>query len=230
MASLIGTLQAIFIFMVGLAARLGVVLLVMALLASPALLWLGGVWAWRRLRPRVQGLRRAGHALYRPGARYAAGHTWLTREGGALKVGLDGVGQDLLPWALSVDLPRPGARLQEGDVAAVVSCGGQEARIAAPVSGRVVKVNAEVARDPSLVKEDGYGTGWLFVIEPLDARWSTLPAGDQARTWLGRESERLDRFLEERLGFAGLAARRGPAPPPLARDDWDDLTRSFLHA
>jgi glycine cleavage system H lipoate-binding protein len=228
--TMIGTLQAIGVFLLGLAARVGVVLLVMALLASPALLWLAGRWVWQRLRPRMQGLRRAGHALYSPDARYAAGHTWLAREGSALKVGIDGVAQELLPWALAVELPKPGAKLHEGDVAAVVSVGGQEARIAAPVSGRVVKVNAEVARDPSLMKEDGYGRGWLFAIEPFDARWSTLPAGEQARIWLARESERLDLFLEERLGFAGLAARRGPAPPALPKADWEDLTRSFLHA
>ncbi|HET9594655.1 MAG TPA: glycine cleavage system protein H [Anaeromyxobacteraceae bacterium] len=230
MATMIGTLQAIGVFLLGLVARLGVLLLVMAVLASPALLWLGGRWAWRRIRPRVRGLRRAGHALYSPGARYAAGHTWVAREGGALKVGIDGVAQELLPWALAVELPKPGAKLHEGDVAAIVSVGGQDARIAAPVSGRVVRVNAEVERDPSLLKEDGYGRGWLFAVEPFDARWSTLPAGEQARTWLARESERLDRFLEERLGFAGLSARRGPAPPPMPTADWDDLTRSFLHA
>ena len=147
-----------------------------------------------------------------------------------VKVGIDGVVQEILPWALSVDLPRPGQELAEGEVAAIISCGSDEARIAAPIAGRVVAVNAEVARDPSLVKEDGYGRGWLFAIEPIDARWSTLPAGEVAREWMTQESDRLDQFLESRLGFAGKAARSGPAPQILPPGEWRELTRSFLHA
>lgn len=229
-ATLIGILQTVGAFLVGLVLRLGVVLLVVGAFLAPVALALGAVRAWRLLRPAARGLRRAGHVLYRPGVRYAAGHTWIEREASRVKVGIDGVAQEILPWALSVALPRPGQELAEGEVAAVISCGGDEARIAAPVAGRVVAVNAEVERDPALVKEDGYGRGWLFALEPTDTRWSTLPAGDVARAWLAQESERLDRFLEARLGFAGLASRSGPAPKVMPPGDWRDLTQAFLHA
>ncbi|GEJ58236.1 glycine cleavage system protein H [Anaeromyxobacter diazotrophicus] len=229
-ATFVGVLQAAGAFLGGLLVRLGVVLLVVLAFLVPVALVLGAVRLWRGLAPAARGLRRAGHVLYRPGVRYAAGHTWIEREPGRVKVGIDGVVQEILPWALSVELPRPGQRLFEGEVAATISCGHEEARIAAPVAGRVVAVNAEVERDPSLVKEDGYGRGWLFAMEPLDTRWSTLPAGDVARDWMRQESERLDDFLESRLGFAGMAARAGPAPPLLSPGAWRELTRSFLHA
>lgn len=230
MSSLYEILMNIGGFFGGMIIRLAVVALAMLVLASPGLLAVGALRLYRALHPVVSGLRRAGHVLYKPGARYAAGHTWLEREGERVKVGLDGVGQELLPWALSVQLPRPGQELKEGEVAAVISCGGIEARVAAPVAGRVVAVNAEVERDPSLVKDDGYGKGWLFALAPADARWSTLPAGETAREWLAGESDRLDRFLEERLGFAGFVSRAGPAPRTLAGADWQDLTAAFLHA
>jgi glycine cleavage system H lipoate-binding protein len=229
-AMFIGVLQTVGAFLGGLVMRLGVVLLVMAAFLVPVALVLGAVRVWRVLRPAARGLRRAGHVLYRPGVRYAAGHTWVEREANRVKVGVDGVVQEILPWALAVELPRPGQLLAEGEVAAVISCGNDVARIAAPIAGRVVAVNAEVERDPSLVKEDGYGRGWLFAIDPVDARWSTLPSGDLAREWMMQESDRLDRFLETRLGFAGMAARTGPAPQVLPTSDWRDLTRSFLHA
>ena len=115
-------------------------------------------------------------------------------------------------------------------MAAIISCGRDEARITAPLSGRVVAVNAEVERNPSLVKEDGYGRGWLFALEPADARWSTLPAGKAARAWLTGESDRLDRFLESHLGYSGMAARSGPAPQVLPTGEWRELTTTFLHA
>jgi len=230
MAALLDILMGVAIFAVGLAVRLGLLLLVVVALLVPVALVLGAVRLHQIVRPRFRGLRRAGRVLYKPGVRYSAGHTWLEREGGRLRVGLDGVAQEILPWALAVDLPRPGDVLAEGQVAAVISCGGVDARIAAPIAGRVVAVNAEVQREPSLVKEDGYGRGWLYAIEPIDTRWSTLPEGEVAREWVTGESDRLDRFLEDRLGFSGHQARSGPAPKPLAAADWRDLTQAFLHA
>jgi len=230
MSAILGILQTLAAFLGGLLLRLGVVVLIAAALLAPVALVLGAVRIYRVLRPTVRGLRRAGHVLYKPGARYAAGHTWLEREGSRVKIGIDGVAQEILPWALAVELPRPGAEVAEGEVAAVISCGGVEARITAPLAGRVVAINAEVERDPSLVKEDGYGRGWLFAVEPHDGRWSTLPAGEVARDWLEGESDRLDRFLEARLGDTGLASRSGPAPQMLVGGDWCDLTQAFLHA
>jgi glycine cleavage system H protein len=87
-----------------------------------------------------------------------------------------------------------------------------------------------VERDPSLVKDDGYGRGWLFAIEPDDVSWATLPAGGPARDWLAAESDRLDRWLEAKLGFSGLTARAAPVPPALDPNTWADLTHAFLRA
>jgi glycine cleavage system H lipoate-binding protein len=230
MTAVLDVLSAVAVFLGGVMTRLGLLVLVVAAMLVPVALVLGSIRIYQVVRPRVRGLRRAGRVLFKPGVRYSAGHTWLEREGARLRVGLDGVAQEILPWALAVQLPRPGDVLVEGQVAAIIACGGVEARIAAPVGGRVVAVNAEVQRDPSLVKEDGYGRGWLYAVEPVDTRWSTLPAGDAAREWMEGESDRLDRFLEDRLGFAGRAARIGPAPKPIASTDWRDLTDSFLHA
>jgi glycine cleavage system H protein len=230
MRGLLEIAQTVGAFAGGVIVRVGIVALLAAALLVPVALALGAARLFRQLRSAARGLRRVGGVLYKPGARYAAGHTWIEREGERLKVGLDGVAQEILPWALAVELPHHGALLQEGEVAAIVSCGGVEARITAPVAGRVVAVNAEVARDPSLLKEDGYGRGWLFAVEPVDARWATLPAGDVARAWIEDESDRLHHFLELRLGADGLASRSSPAPKQLLGPDWSDLTRAFLHA
>ena len=39
----------------------------------------------------------------------------------------------------------------------------------APVSGKVVDVNAALADKPETINEDAYGDGWLFVLEIDDA-------------------------------------------------------------
>jgi len=39
----------------------------------------------------------------------------------------------------------------------------------APVSGKVVEVNASLSDKPETINEDAYGDGWLFVVEMADA-------------------------------------------------------------
>jgi glycine cleavage system H protein len=41
--------------------------------------------------------------------------------------------------------------------------------IYAPVAGRVVAVNTELADAPERLNDDPYGEGWICVIEPADA-------------------------------------------------------------
>jgi glycine cleavage system H protein len=232
MDAIIGTLQAIGIFFVGLVARLGLVLAVAAVLLMPVLLAVAGARGLESLRLRLRGLRPAGGGFtWRKGIYYAPGHTWLEPEGARLKVGLDDLAQRILPWALAVELPRPGAAVKAGEPVASISCGGQEVYVEAPVDGTVVAVNPAVARDPSLVKREAYTRGWLFALEPADERWLSLPTGEPARRWLASEGARLGRFFEQRLGIAAADGGEFVAPPPslLGEEHWKALTLAFLH-
>ncbi len=232
MSAIVGALQVLGAFLVGTVARFGIVLLVMAALLVPVALALGAARGIAWARRRLSGLKDAGGALFREDVRYAPGHTWAAHEGSALKVGVDGLVQKMLPWAVGVTLPRPGAVVKEGDVVATVSAGPGELRITAPVSGRILAVNVAAAREPSLVKDEGYGKGWLFSIDPVDARFATLLAGHAAREWLAAESHRFDRFVEARLGIAHADGGAFVAPPPSLLDgrQWDEVSRAFLGA
>lgn len=230
MNAIIGILQYAASFLGGLAARLGVVLLAMAAMLVPALvvwgLFLGVEW----VRRRAQGLELAGGLRFRPGLRYAPGHTWLRQEKGQVRVGVDDLVQKLLPWAVSVRLPKPGTSLRAGEPAAVISAGDREAVISAPVDGTVTGVNGNVVLDPSLVKSDSYARGWLFQMKPASDRLPGVASETEGRAWLAAEGERLHRWLEPRLGFA--AADGGSLAEPignyLTRKDWDELTATFL--
>jgi glycine cleavage system H lipoate-binding protein len=232
MDAIIGTLQAIGIFIVGLVARVGLVLAVIAVLLAPVMLVMAAMRGWEALRLRVVGLKAAGGFLYRTGVYYAPGHTWLKPEGARLKIGIDDLAQRLLPWAVSVDLPRPGTEVKEGETVATISCGEQVVRIAAPVDGRVVAVNPAVARDPSLVKRDNYARGWLFAVAPKGGRHLALPIDEVARRWLASEGARLAGFFEQQFGISAADGGEWMAPPPsmLSPEQWKALTQAFLHA
>jgi glycine cleavage system H protein len=218
-------LEAVGSFVVGLAGRLGLFLVAGLLLAAPALLL---ALAWRALS---RGAARGG---VRPGTRFAPGHTWLAPRGarGALAVGLDDVAQRILPSATALELPAAGMEVHRGDPIAVVRAGRRAIRIGAPVDGTVVGVNGRVRRNPSLVKEDPYGRGWLFLIAPRDEGWKRLPAGEHGEAWVAAERRRLARFVEEELGLAAADGGElvAPAPALLGEEGWRRVVAAFLHA
>jgi glycine cleavage system H protein len=233
MQAIVQTLEAVGIFLAGLVARVGVFLVMVAVIAVPALLVaVGARWAERRRRAAL-GLREVGGLQFRPGARYAKGHTWLApRRGGALAVGIDDLAERILTSVTAIELPRAGSAVQEGEILATLHGGGRAVRIVSPLSGMVVGSNAAVLRDPGLVKRDGYGRGWLLAIAPSDDAWQALPQGPDAESFLRSESARFQRFLEERLGFAAAdgGALVAPAPWLVGEKGWQQLTAEFLGA
>jgi len=230
MTAFIDTLTTIGIFAAGLVARLGIVLVFALLILSPVLLALGVGKAFGAAKMWMQGYRSAGHLRYRGGLAYAPGHTWVKAEGSSLKVGLDDLAQKILPWTVAVELPPAGRMVKEGEPVATLSCGERQVQVAAPTSGRVVAVNPEVVREPTLAKSENYGSGWLFAIEPEGKEWKTLPAGERARSWLRAEGERLNRFYEVQLGMAAADGGELVGPPDTLLNDaqWKALSRSFL--
>jgi glycine cleavage system H protein len=231
MGSIASTLEAIGVFLVGLLARMGIFLAVLAALALPALLLaLGLRWADARRR-RALRLRRVAGLVFRPAAWYAPGHTWLERRpGGALELGVDDLSQRLLPSVTAVELPRPGTRVARGDVVARLQGGGRAISIRSPIAAAVAGVNAAVLRDPGLVKQDGYGRGWLLALAPEDEAFRSLPRGAAAEDFLRAESARFSRFLEERLGFAAADGGElvSPAPWLVGEEGWSALAAAFL--
>lgn len=230
MTAFIDTLTTIGIFAAGLVARLGIVLAFALLILSPVLLALGVGKVFGAVKMWMQGYRSAGSLRYRGGLAYAPGHTWVKAEGGSLKVGLDDLAQRILPWTVAVELPPAGRMVKEGEPVATLSCGERQVQVAAPTSGRIVAVNPEVMREPTLAKSENYGSGWLFAIEPEGKEWKTLPAGERARNWLRAEGERLNRFYELQLGMAAADGGELVGPPDTLLNDaqWKALSRSFL--
>ncbi|HEV3270988.1 MAG TPA: glycine cleavage system protein GcvH [Candidatus Methylacidiphilales bacterium] len=94
--------------------------------------------------------------------RYAASHEWIKVDGDIGTVGISDHAQHELSDVVYVDLPKAGAKLAAGTVAAVVESVKAASDIYSPVSGEVVEVNAALLKKPELVNTDPYGAAWLF--------------------------------------------------------------------
>jgi glycine cleavage system H lipoate-binding protein len=228
---LIEILQSVGVFLGGLATRVGVFVLMLAVLVVPALAAALVIRAVGARRQRTLGLRRVAGLLFRPDVHYAPNHTWLRRrEGGALEVGVDDLAERLLPSVTAVELASPGTVLARGETLAVLHGGGRAVTIPSPVAGTIAGVNAAALRDPALVKREGYGRGWLAIVTPADQSFVELPRGEAAEGWLRRESARWNRFVEERLGYSAADGGEliAPAPWLVGEESWKALTAEFL--
>ncbi len=97
--------------------------------------------------------------------RYSTDHEWVRVDGNRVTVGITDYAQDALGDVVFVQLPEQGASVTAGESMSEVESTKSVSDIFAPVAGRVVAVNEEVASKPELLNADPYGAGWLFVLE-----------------------------------------------------------------
>lgn len=102
--------------------------------------------------------------------KFLKSHEWARVEGdGRVTVGISDHAQGLLGDLVYVELPNVGDTVEAGNACAVVESVKAASDVYAPLSGRVVEVNAELADKPETINEDAYGDGWLFTMEVDDA-------------------------------------------------------------
>jgi glycine cleavage system H lipoate-binding protein len=233
MQTAIEILQAFGVFIVGLAARAGLVLGVIAILSLPVMLVALALRAAEELKRRNLGLREVAGVLFRPDLWYAPTHTWLARRrGDELVIGLDDLASRLMPSVTGLEVPRPGSFIEKGEALATLYAGGRTLTIPAPVSGHVAGTNRAVLRDPSLVKREGYGRGWLVAVKPSGEEFASLPRGDRAERFMRAEASRWDRFVETELCYAAADGGHLVAPVPalIGEDGWRKLAAAFAGA
>lgn len=100
--------------------------------------------------------------------RFTKTHEWLRVEGNTGYVGITDHAQKEITDVVFVELPKIGKEVAKAGEAAVVESVKAAFSIYAPVSGKIVKANAAVEKDPSLVNKSPYEEGWFFAIEIKD--------------------------------------------------------------
>ncbi len=158
------------------------------------------------------------------------GHAWARPEAGAVAVGLDDFGHGLVGAIEAFDLPVPGRRIRQGDVAFGLKAGGKTFGLRSPVEGIGSDVNPRALAGDDALHRDPYGAGWLFRVRPdrLNRDLKSLFSGERARRFLAEAAEALQlAFRPEALPLAqdGGALVHGIARE-LDPEHWDDLVRS----
>ena len=202
------------------------------------------------IRNRNRALQTAGEAVPRPatgislgdfvegfhvpeGLRYHPGHGWALRERSRLaRVGVDEFGAALLGPVERIELPKPGHWVRQGQKAWTFYRNGEKTEVVSPVEGEVVEVNDEVIKDPSLLRKDPFGKGWLMAVHVPDeesVQHNFLPVS-LVKDWIRQCAERL---FARQPQLAGPVMADGGRPiegltAGLPGASWKELTREFF--
>ena len=167
------------------------------------------------------------------GLHYHQGHSWVMPQGAELvKVGVDDFAQRLVGRSNKISLPKVGSRIEQGDVGWKLGIDSKTIDMLSPVTGDVVAVNKDIAKNPDLINQDPYGKGWLMMVKPDNKRATVknLLTGKLATAWMEKTAD----ALRERMGGElGVVYQDGGLPvsgiaKALSPDEWDKIASEFL--
>lgn len=131
------------------------------------------------------------------------GHAWAVVEPtGQVRVGLDDFSQKILGPADELALPDVGKVYYQDHICMALVRQGHKASFVAPVDGVIEAVNPKVRQKPSLVHDDPYEEGWLFLVNPtnLQQNLDNLLSGEANAAWIDQESHRLLNLMDTQVG------------------------------
>ncbi|MDO8536612.1 MAG: glycine cleavage system protein GcvH [Candidatus Omnitrophota bacterium] len=99
---------------------------------------------------------------------YTKEHEWAKIEGDSATIGITDYAQHALGDITFVDVPKIGTKIAQSKWCATVESVKAASDVYAPLTGEVIKSNAELASHPELVNKSAYGSGWFARIKIAD--------------------------------------------------------------
>lgn len=109
--------------------------------------------------------------------KYTEEHEWTKVDGNTVVIGITDFAQSELGDIVFVELPEVGDSVKFGEPFGSVESVKTVSELYAPVTGKVIEVNASLTDSPEKVNEAPYGDGWMIKVEladvaELDKLWS----------------------------------------------------------
>jgi CheY-like chemotaxis protein/glycine cleavage system H lipoate-binding protein len=185
------------------------------------------------IRP-AEADRGAGSEFSIPGGvLVSAGHCWASlAQDGTVRIGPDDFARKLLGHADAIDLPEVGREVKAGERLFSIRQDGKQAHFHAPLSGKVAKVNTDLARDNNRLDNLSYARSWVCVVEgeDLDKELPKLMIGKSAVALFQEDIDRFMAFLHKAGGseISDPAALCIGAFETLNDNRWEAAAREFF--
>jgi len=164
---------------------------------------------------------------------YHFGHSWLVHERkNVVRFGADEFAAALVGKIEKIELPKPGQWVRQGQKVLSFFRDGEKTEMVSPTEGEVLQVNVEVLNNPTLVRQDPYGKGWLVSVHVPDEESTSrnlVPKG-LIREWM---RDAVERLYAIQPALAGAVAADGGRPAEdvlagLPDSDWRTVTSEFF--
>lgn len=99
---------------------------------------------------------------------YTKDHEWVRIEGKTAYIGITDYAQHSLGDITFIELPKIGEQLKQSGYCATVESVKAASEVYAPLSGKVLSVNAELAGHPELINQSAYEKGYFISFEITD--------------------------------------------------------------
>jgi len=96
---------------------------------------------------------------------YTKDHEWARIEGKVAYIGITDYAAHSLGDITFVELPKVGQELKQGAFCATVESVKAASDVYAPLSGKVLEINAQLAASPELINQSAYEKGYFFSME-----------------------------------------------------------------
>ncbi|MFI5330341.1 MAG: glycine cleavage system protein H [Desulfobaccales bacterium] len=159
------------------------------------------------------------------------GHAWVVVESaGQVRVGLDDFSQKILGPADGLKLPDVGKVYYQDHICMALVRQKRLASVLAPVDGIIEAINPKVLQQPSLVHDDPYGEGWLFLVKPtnLQRNLDNLGFGQSNAVWIDQEAHRLLNLMGPATTLPDGGAVIDDVFGHYPQLQWGHLVREFL--
>ena len=96
---------------------------------------------------------------------YSKEHTWLKLDGDQGIIGITEFAQSELGEMVYVDLPRVGQAFAIDAIFGSVEAVKTTSDLFMPVSGEVTEINSALLKEPTLLNNDPFSSGWIIKIK-----------------------------------------------------------------
>lgn len=102
--------------------------------------------------------------MYPANYRYTKEHEWVSLEGDTGTIGITHHAQSELGDIVYVDLPKVGAKVEQGKTLGSVESVKAVSDIYSPVTGEITEINDLLSSQPEKLNEDPHGSAWLVKV------------------------------------------------------------------
>jgi glycine cleavage system H protein len=106
--------------------------------------------------------------MYPKDLKYNQTHEWVKADKDIVTVGITDFATKQLTDLVYVELPPVGVKVTKDSSFGVVESVKAVSDLYSPVSGKVVKVNEKLSKEPEIITQDPYGKGWMIEVKMED--------------------------------------------------------------